>query len=423
MFEMIVSLVVLGGCLLLFVTEKLPYATTALLGVLALVVCGVCAPAEAAAGFTGDVVFIVFGMDIVGTAIFTSGLGQVIGQRVTRQAGNQEKLLLNICIPVTMVLSMLLSNMAVTIMMLTVCAGIAGKSKSVQLANLALPIAYAAVLGGGITLVGSTPQLLTSSLLEELTGEGFHMFSLTAAAAPVAVIILLLVRFVQYPRWRDRWEAPADAGGEAESDAAEVNPRQVRLMLVVLALLVALFITNWIPPGIAAILGAMICIVCGLTTQKEAFARLNWNVLIWLGATVGIAKGLSASGATDLIAQAFLRMVDVERFPVLFLAICVLLSLVLSNFIANTTAVAILIPMILPAVLSAGLNPTPFAVGITLGASFAVATPLANGFIGYTLAAGYRFKEIVRYGWLLSILIWLLICVLCCLCYPIALPR
>ena len=111
-----------------------------------------------------------------------------------------------------------------------------------------------------------------------------------------------------------------------------------------------------------------------------------------------------------------------ERFPILFFVICVLVSQVLSNFIANTTAVAILLPMILPAVISAGLNPTPFAVGITLGASFAVATPLANGFIGYTLSAGYRFKEIVRYGLLLSVLIWVLICAFCCICYPITAP-
>ena len=423
MFEMIASLVILGVCLLLFATEKLPCATTALLGTLAVVLCGICTPAEAAAGFTSDVVFIVFGMDIVGTAIFTSGLAQVIEQRVVRQAQSREAMLLNIGIPVTAVLSMFLSNMAVTIMMLTVCASIASRSGSVKLANLALPIAYAAVLGGGITLVGSTPQLLASGLLEELAGQGFHMFSLTGVAAPIAVVVLLLVRFVQYPRWRNRWESPAGASRETEPEALSADPRQVRRMLMVLAGLVLLFVTNWIPPGVAAILGAMICIVWGLTTQKEAFARMNWNVLIWLGASTGIAKGLSASGATDLIAQTFLRLVDVERFPILFFASCVLVSLVLSNFIANTTAVAILLPMILPAVLSAGLNPAPFAVGITLGASFAVATPLANGFIGYTLSAGYRFKEIVRYGWLLSALIWLLICGLCCLCYPLALPR
>lgn len=422
MFEIVASLVILAVCLLLFVTEKLPYATTALIGALAMVLCGICTPAEAAAGFTGDVVFIVFGMDIVGTAIFTSGLAQVIGQRIVRQSRNRETMLLNIGIPVTAILSMFLSNMAVTIMMLTVCAGITGKSGHAKLANLALPIAYAAILGGGVTLIGSTPQLLASSLLEELTGEGFHMFSLAGAAAPIAILVLLLVRFVQYPRWRDRWEAPAEAGGKAAEETAEVDPRRVRGMLAVLAGLALLFVTGWVPSGVAAILGALVCILCGLTTQKEAFARLNWNVLIWLGANTGIAKGLSASGATDTIAQVFLRIVDVERFPILFFVICVLVSQVLSNFIANTTAVAILLPMILPAVISAGLNPTPFAVGITLGASFAVATPLANGFIGYTLSAGYRFKEIVRYGLLLSVLIWVLICALCCFCYPITAP-
>ena len=68
---------------------------------------------------------------------------------------------------------------------------------------------------------------------------------------------------------------------------------------------------------------------------------------------------------------------------------------------------------------SFSLNPKTFLIAVTMSAGLVVLTPLSSGFLGMTMRAGYRFKDYVRYGFGLQLVITILIIVLTPIFYKI----
>ena len=98
MNPMVVSIIIMALCIVLFITEKIPYAVAGLLGLVLLVLFKICSFTEAFGAFAEETFFICFGMVIVGSGLDHSGLLSLIGDRVVRAAGNNTRKLLVICV-------------------------------------------------------------------------------------------------------------------------------------------------------------------------------------------------------------------------------------------------------------------------------------------------------------------------------------
>ena len=83
----------------------------------------------------------------------------------------------------------------------------------------------------------------------------------------------------------------------------------------------------------------------------------------------------------------------------------VLLTTFASNLIANTTTVIMILPFAIQITEQFGWNTVPFVIGITMAAGFAILTPLSCGFIGMTMRVGYKFKDYVRYGMCMQVIL------------------
>ena len=71
----------------------------------------------------------------------------------------------------------------------------------------------------------------------------------------------------------------------------------------------------------------------------------------------------------------------------------------------------IVLPIAITLCQASGVNPLPFAVGITVISALAIATPLGAGFVAYVAMAGYGFKDFLRYGWLFAVVSCVLVIV------------
>ena len=131
-----------------------------------------------------------------------------------------------------------------------------------------------------------------------------------------------------------------------------------------------------------------------------------------------LVNAQTATGSGQLISDFIVSVMGNMASPYLVFVIWATLSLVISQFITNSTAIIIVLPVAIFFCSAAALSPMPYCIGITLGASVACCTPLAAAQIAMTQVAGYRFSDYLKYGWPLSLLLLLGICIFVPLMYP-----
>lgn len=180
------TFIILAITTVLFISGKLRSDVIAIGSLLALTLTGVITPTEALAGFSNSVVIMIAGLFIVGAGIFNTGLAKQIGNTLLQYGkGSETKLLIIIMLTVG-IFSAFMSNTGTVAVLLPVVISIA-MSMEISPTQLLMPLAFASSLGGVLTLIGTPPNLVVSSLLEENGYEPLHFF----AFSPIGIILLI----------------------------------------------------------------------------------------------------------------------------------------------------------------------------------------------------------------------------------------
>ena len=170
----------------LIVTRIPPHIVV--MGVLTLFsVLGILTPAEALAGFSNSGLITVAAMFIVAAGIHASGGIDLLVHHFLGHPNSQRKAMGKIFAPV-MLLSAFLNN---TPVVATMIPAIHAWSRKIDIApsKLMIPLSYSAILGGTLTMIGTSTNLVVNGQYQAITGEkGFSLFAITAIGLPVAVV-------------------------------------------------------------------------------------------------------------------------------------------------------------------------------------------------------------------------------------------
>jgi di/tricarboxylate transporter len=176
--------------LVLFVTERIPNDTTALAVLVSLAVLEPwtqVTPVEAIAGFASPATITIVAMYMLSEGVQRTGLVSRLGTVLGRATGGSERRLLGATVGTTGLAAGVVNNtpvVAVFIPMITDIAGRYGLSPS----KLLLPLSYAAMLGGTLTLVGTATNILASDLSRQLLGHPLSMFEFTKLGLVVFLV-------------------------------------------------------------------------------------------------------------------------------------------------------------------------------------------------------------------------------------------
>ncbi|KTF70842.1 SLC13 family permease [Sphingomonas sp. HT-1] len=202
----ILSLIVLAGMMLLFIWGRLRYDMVAVLALLAALAVGVVKPKEAFTGFADDIVVIVGSALVLSAAVQRSGVIEramlLLQRRVTRV--RSQLLLLSASVGFA---SALVKNIGALAIMMPVAFQMAKRSKASP-ATFLMPMAFASLLGGLITLIGTSPNIIVSRVREEMTGQPFGMFDYAPVGLGLTAVGLIFLRFAYRLIPRDRRAAP-----------------------------------------------------------------------------------------------------------------------------------------------------------------------------------------------------------------------
>ena len=407
----VLSLIIFTFCIILFIWDRLPMATTAILGCVLMVIFKICNFKTAFAQCASSTVILTIGVMMIGAAISETGLAATIGAWIVRVSkGSETKLIIGTYL-VSAAMSAFLTNSAVLAIFIPIIMGLSAANDKIKAKDLIMPIAYGCVIGGASTLVGSTQQMTAQGLLEESGARLFKTFDFTLVGGVLVILGLVYCltagRFLGDKIWGKRPDADADY--DIHPVAANYKKSKMIIMAVIFLLTVVFYITEWIPLAITSSSAAILCIITGCIPQKKAFTAVNWNIVGRLAGCLGLAKALESAGGTKLIAQAFSNVVGDSLSPFLLFAILVLLVQVVSEFMSNSTAILIVLPIVLSIAPQLHLNPYSFALGITLASGVALSCPLASSTLGMSMSVGYKFNDYFKYSIFYDILAYLVI--------------
>ncbi len=194
-FEIALVLGILLTSLILFVSEVIRMDVVAMLVLCALAVTGLVGPTEAFAGFSNSAVITVWAMFILSEGLTRTGIANVIGFQVMRIAGRRESIMIIVIMVTAAVLSAFMNNIGVAALMLPVAVDVARRTR-IPASRLLMPLAYATLLGGLMTLIGTPPNLLIAEALSQNGYEPFGLFDFTPIGAAVMGIGVLFVALV-----------------------------------------------------------------------------------------------------------------------------------------------------------------------------------------------------------------------------------
>ena len=395
-----IALIILVITIICFVTEVLPLPVTAVGAALAMSVFGVIPYSTAFAGFANDVTLMVIGAIIIGEAMFETGLAQKIGITMIKMVGNNERVFIVVCVVVSAVLSAFLSNTAVVAMLLPVVAGVAASSGGM----ISKKNTYMAI-GGGMTLVGSTPNVVGQGLLADAGLEVMGFFDLTWGSLPRLAFIILFYATFGYTLQKKIFTFPEVSSTQSlskqEQDASRIaakGPLRMWLSGIILIATIAGFVSGIWTVGTVAMVAGLLCIITGCIDIRTLFLRMDWTTVWVLAGALGFAAGVDQSGAGALIANTIIGWLggDISMFTLMI--VFTLLAAIMGNFMSSTAAIAILGPIAIYLCNSLGYDAKSLMMVIIWSLNLAFLTPIGTAPVTMTLQGGYRFMDYTKIG-------------------------
>ena len=222
--EAYIVLAILAASLVLFVTDALRYDLIALGVVVALVFTGCLTAEEALHGFGNEAVVLIASMYLFGHAFTRSGVAEYISRRFLGGSTASETTIVLRLALVAGLCSAVLSNTGVVATLIPVCASLA-KRYHIPVSRLLMPMAYASLLGGLVTVIGTSNNVVINGVLRDRDLEPFALFEFAHYG------LLLVGVGALYALWPGRQLLPRSPVDQSLTDRYQV-PKFVTEVLV-----------------------------------------------------------------------------------------------------------------------------------------------------------------------------------------------
>ncbi len=205
-----------------------------------------------------------------------------------------------------------------------------------------------------------------------------------------------------------------------EMGAAEIGRRrQDWAPVLLLAGAMASVAFGWLPVSIAFFGAAVLTVLLGVLTLREAYEALDVPILVLLAALIPISDAVSRTGGAELIAGG-LAAVAAHLPAIGALALVLLAAMALTPFLNNAATALIMAPIAAQMARRLGLDPDPFLMAVAIGCACDFLTPIGHQCNTLVMGpGGYRFGDYARLGLPLSLLVAVVATALIPLAWPL----
>ncbi len=433
---------ILAMMVVLWVTEALPLAVTALLGPVLAIVLRV-APARAAfAPFADPIIFLFIGSFMLAEAMFVHALDRRIAYSAlsSRLVGSSPVRILFVFGAVTAGISMWISNTATAAMMFPIGLSIAahltkGRESAAGSRDFAIAMmlicAFGASIGGIGTPIGTPPNLIGIAMLNRMGGIEISFFRWMVLGVPI--VIVLFGFLVTYFYFRSLRGLQLDGGhsGQVEQELRRIGPINVaqRNVLLAFGLTVMLWLTPGVltilglgdtafartfnqvmPESVAAMAGAILLFLLPVSWRARRFTlswdeavRIDWGIILLFGGGLAMGELAFSTGLAESMGRGITGWLPVKSsaaLTVLFTAVAILMS----EAASNTASATMIVPIAIAVSQAAGISPLQPALGATLGASMGFMMPISTPPNAIVYSSGHvPIASMIKHGIVLDV--------------------
>jgi di/tricarboxylate transporter len=452
--DQIIALIVLVAVVGVMIHGRMRSDVVALSGAAALLLFGVVRPVEVQSAFASPAVIALAGLFVIAYAIELSGLLGLMIRKATglcrRFGATGIWVVIGLCGSV----GGFLNNTPVVVLAAPVVRDMA-RSLKLSPKRFLMPLSHVTVMGGLLTLIGTSTNLLVNDMARNAGQPVFSLFEITPVGLVIALVGGLWLYFVgarqlgraacaeeEAEAERERLEAEAQAAktsrrwrlpfslpslaqlGESRSQrdgtgdahlgdvdlyASADRPLQWKRALIALAVFVRVVAAAGLgiaPIAAAAFAGAVALILLGVLTPEEAYSGLKPDLLLLIAGMVVVGTAIEVTG---LAAQGAGLLIEVIRpfGPLGALIVLYGVTLFATELLSNATVAVLVTPIAVALAESLGVDPRPFLVAVMMAASAAFATPFGyqTNVLVYQMA-GYSYMDFVRVGTPLNLITW-----------------
>jgi len=410
------GLAILALAAILWLSEALPLAITALLIPVVASLTGTMPVSQSFSGFAHPLIFLFLGGFGLAAALSRQKLDQWLAMRILVLGRGKLHTTATALFIVSAMLSMWISNTATVALLLPVALGIlasisqrCGEDASARVAPyLLLGIAYSASIGGIGTLIGTPPNAIAAAQLKISFTEWLHI------GIPCVLVLLptlfVFLRILSRPGNLPRFEV--------QRTPFNFTPKRI-LTLGIFGLAVAgwLFSSQLSSMlGIAksfdtlvALTAVLILATFRLVRWQDIDRATDWGVLLLFGGGITLSRVLSSTGASLFLADKIQE--TTSGWPIIFIiAVVVLFMIFLTELSSNTASTALLVPIFAAVAVDMNIPPTQLILPLTIAASCAFMLPIATPPNAIIFASGkIQQREMIRIGIVLNLVFALIL--------------
>jgi len=190
-------------------------------------------------------------------------------------------------------------------------------------------------------------------------------------------------------------------------DRPRVPARSLRVKMPIAigvsAAIVTMATLNIVPIVAAVIMGVTAILLTGCVNAKDAYASVEWSILVIIFGMLALGQAMDSTGASLLIAENMTGLVGhfapAHLQNIVMLVLIYLITSTFTEFLSNNAAVALMVPIALGIAAHLGIDPRPFVVTCCIAASASFATPIGYQTNTYVYGVGgYRFFDFTKIG-------------------------
>ena len=449
-----------------WVSEALPIGVTSLLPIIYLPLSGVSSLAEACQPYGSPIVFLFLGGFILAISLEKWRIHERVALKILALTGTSANGVILGFMAATALLSMWMSNTATTLMMLPIALSVltllksvpnhdpssSGRSDTISkgMRNfgiaLMLAVAYGANIGGTMTIIGTPPNLVLASFINQNAPAGESVLSFLdwlALGVPFGLVALtftyLMLVFVLYPNRLGEVSGAQAVIQEARDSLGQWTAAQKRVSIIFLctalcwvfrAQLSGLLGLKGLSDAVIGLIGASVLFVLPSgeitagtteTLEGEAYSkaqyslgqsaplllwddmkRLPWDIVLLFGGGLSLAQALKQVGLIQAIGDQFSNLSTVTWFS---LGVLTLIALMLTEVMSNVALVSVFVPVVSAVALGLDLPPLALCAPVTLAASCAFMLPMSTPPNAIVFASGYvQISHMVKAGIFLNVI-------------------
>jgi di/tricarboxylate transporter len=191
--DQILTLAILAGMAGLFLSNRVRYDIVGLLGLVSAVFAGIVPADHAFAGFANPVLALIAGALVISAAIGQSGAVEIL-LRWLNPVLRPKQFQVGVLVGCVALLSALMKNVGALAIFLPAAMQVARRNDRSP-SEFLMPLGFASLLGGSMTLIGTSPNMLISSVRQDLVGAPFGMFDFTPVGAGIALFGVVFLTF------------------------------------------------------------------------------------------------------------------------------------------------------------------------------------------------------------------------------------